>query len=310
VYDLERYLNVRSAYGASMGPEGRLAFLLNTTGVGQLWTLDAPGEWPEQRTFYDEPVGFIDYSPTRAELVFGMDEGGNERTQLYRLNDDGTVTELTAMPDAKHRWGGWGPDGDVFAFASNRRDEAVFDVYVQDRDATGDDADRVYEGDGWFTVNGWSPDGEKLAISEAHSSFDQDVYVLDIESGERTHLTPHEGSVRYSSVSWGPEGDALYLVTDAESDNWNSHGSRCRANSTPSARAVGGTSTASPWTRIAAGWPTPGTSRGTTNSTSASSRGRRLSRSSRRRISPAGWPVAWPGAPTPTASPSVSPAGR
>ena len=219
MYDLERYLNVRSAYGASMGPDGRLAFLLNTTGVGQIWTLDEPGGWPEQRTFYDEPVGFVSYSPTRSELVFGMDEGGNERTQLYRLDDtDGTITELTAMPDAKHRWGGWGPDGDRFAFASNRRDQAVFDVYLQSREATGDDAELVYEGDGWFTVSGISPDGEKLAISEAHSSFDQDVYVLDIESSERTHLTPHEGSVRYSSVSWGPEGDALYLVTDAESD--------------------------------------------------------------------------------------------
>jgi len=215
---LENYLNVRSAYGASVGPDGRLAFLLDTTGVGQIWALDEPGQWPSQRTFYDEPVGFADYSPTRPELVFGMDEGGNERTQLYRLDGDGTVTDLTAHPEAKHRWGGWGPDGDRFAFASNRRDEAVFDVYVQSRDATGTDAELVYEGDGWYTVNGVSPDGRHLALSEAHSSFDQDVYVLDIETGERTHVTPHEGSVRYTSVSWGPGGEALYLVTDAEGD--------------------------------------------------------------------------------------------
>ena len=216
--DLERYLNVRSAYGASLGPDGQLAFLLDTTGVAQIWTLDDPGAWPVQRTFYDEPVSFADYSPTRPELVFGMDEGGNERTQLYRLDDDGTVTALTAMPEAKHRWGGWRPDGEAFAFASNRRDEAVFDVYVQTRDATGEAAELVYEGDGWFTVDGWSPDGRHLAISEAHSSFDQDVYVLDTETGKRTHLTPHQGRVRYSSVSWGPEGEALYPVTDAGSD--------------------------------------------------------------------------------------------
>ncbi len=122
------------------------------------------------------------------------------------------------MPDAKHRWGGWSPDGDRFAFASNRRDEAVFDVYVQDRDATGDDAELVREGDGWFSVGGFSPDGDRLLVSEAHSSFDQDIYVLDIDSGNRSHLTPHEGKVRYTSASWGPEGEAVYLVTDAESD--------------------------------------------------------------------------------------------
>jgi len=147
-YDLERYLTVRSAYGASLGPEGRLAFLLDTTGVPQVWTLDRPHGWPTQRTFYDEPVSFATFSPTRSELVFGMDEGGNERMQLFRLDADGTITPLTAVPDAKHRWGGWSHDGDRFAFASNRREESVFDVYVQDRDVTGDAAERVFEDEG------------------------------------------------------------------------------------------------------------------------------------------------------------------
>ncbi|WP_146417466.1 S9 family peptidase [Haloarcula hispanica] len=217
-YDLSRYLNVRSAYGSSFAPDGTLAFLMNTTGVAQAWSLTEPQGWPEQLTFYDDTVSFVDYSPERQELVFGMDEGGNERAQLYRLDADGRVHELTGMPDAKHRWGGWSPDGERFAFASNRRDEAVFDIYVQDRDATGDDAELVWEGDGWLSVGGFSPDGERLLVSEAHSSFDQDIYVLDIDSEDLSHLTPHEGKVRYTSASWGPEGDAVYLVTDAESD--------------------------------------------------------------------------------------------
>ena len=34
----------------------------------------------------------------------------------------GGVTNLTATPDAKHRWGGWSHDGEHFAFTSNRRD--------------------------------------------------------------------------------------------------------------------------------------------------------------------------------------------
>ncbi|MEF8937936.1 MAG: S9 family peptidase, partial [Halovenus sp.] len=110
-YDLERYLTVRSAYGGSIGPDGRLAFLLDTTGVGQIWTLDDPQMWPTQRTFYDEPVSFVSYAPERPELVFGMDEGGNERMQLFRLGEDGTITPLTGMSEAKHRWGGWSSDG-------------------------------------------------------------------------------------------------------------------------------------------------------------------------------------------------------
>ncbi|ADB62053.1 peptidase S9 prolyl oligopeptidase active site domain protein [Haloterrigena turkmenica DSM 5511] len=217
-YEIERYLNIRSAYGTSFGPDGeRLSFLMNTTGTPQVWTLEEPRAWPEQRTFYDERVTFASWSPERPELIFGMDEGGNERAQLFTLDaETGEIENVTAMPEAKHRWGGWSHDGERFAFASNRRDESVFDIYVQDRDETGDDADLVYEGDGWLSLSGWSPDDSRLLVSQAYSNFDQDLYVLDLEDDEPglEHLTPHEGDVRYQSASWAPDGEGIYLVTD------------------------------------------------------------------------------------------------
>jgi dipeptidyl aminopeptidase/acylaminoacyl peptidase len=216
MYDLERYLNVRSATGATLGPDGQVAFRMNTTGTFQVWTVDEPGGWPEQRTFYEDSVSFASHSPERPELIFGKDEGGNERIQLFRLDEDGVVTALTDRPGAKHRWGGWSHDGERFAFASNRRDESVFDIYVQDRDST--EAELVYEGDGWLSVGGWSPGDDKLLVSEAHSNFDQDVYVLDLATGALDHLTPHEGDVRYGSAQWAPDGEGVYLVTDDGAD--------------------------------------------------------------------------------------------
>nr|WP_206039362.1 S9 family peptidase [Halomicrobium mukohataei] len=189
---------------------------MNTTGTFQLWSVDEPGGWPQQRTFYDDSVSFASYSPERPELIFGKDEGGNERLQLFRLDADGQSTPLTDRPDAKHRWGGWSHDGERFAFASNRRDESVFDIYVQGRDD--DEATLVHEGGGWLTVGGWSPDDSKLLVGEAHSNVDQDLSVLDLESGDFEHLTPHDGDVRYGSAQWAPDGDGVYLVTDSDAD--------------------------------------------------------------------------------------------
>ena len=219
-YDIERYLNIRSAYGGSFGPDGeRLAFLMDTTGTAQVWTVDGPGEWPVQRTFYDDRVTFVDYAPERQELAFGKDQGGDERAQLFTLDvTTGQITNRTRHPDAKHRWGGWDSDGERFAFASNRRDHTVFDIYVQDRDAVGNDAELVYEGDGWLSLSGWSPEDDRLLVHEAHSSFDHDVHVLDVSNGGISHVTPHEGRARYSSVEWGPDGESLYMVTDHDSD--------------------------------------------------------------------------------------------
>jgi dipeptidyl aminopeptidase/acylaminoacyl peptidase len=220
MFDIERYLNVRSAHGASVGPDGdRLSFLMDTTGVPQVWTLDEPGGWPEQRTFFDDRVTFASWSPERPELLVGRDRGGDERETLYRLDvAAGDIVDLTQHPDAKHWFGGWSPDGDRFAFASNRRDGAVFDVYVQDRTETGADAELVHEGDGWLSVSGWSPDGDRLLVTESHSSFDQDVYVLDVATGTRRHLTPHDGDVRHLSANWGPDGEGVYIATDRDGD--------------------------------------------------------------------------------------------
>jgi len=219
-YDIERYLNVHRAGGATVGPEGEsIAFRLDTTGVDQLWTMTEPGEWPEQRTFYDERVTFASYSTKRQELVFGMDEGGNERVQLFLLDaTTGEIDPLTDMPAAKHRWGGWSNDGDRFAFASNRRDEAVFDIYVQGREERGDDATMVHEGDGWLSVGGWSPSDDRLLVHEAHSAFDHDLSVLDLETGSMRLLTGDTEGTRYTSLEWAPDGEAVYLVTDEGSD--------------------------------------------------------------------------------------------
>ena len=216
-HDVERYLNVRSAYGASFRHDGTLSFRMDTTGTPQIWTLTAPGAWPTQRTVSEERVTFASPSPERAETAFGMDEGGDERQALFCLGDDGRVRPFTEA-DAKHRWGGWSHDGERIAFASNRREESVFDVYVQGRTADPETADRVFEGDGWLSVGGWSPDDTRLLIHRARSSVDHDVAVLDVESGVSTPLTDDEAAVRYRSLSWGPDGESVYCCSDQGRD--------------------------------------------------------------------------------------------
>ena len=219
-YPVERYLHVRRATAPSFGPAGdRLAFLYDASGVAHAWTLDAPGGWPEQVTFGPERVTAVDWSPVRDELLVATDVGGNERDQLLRVDlADGTTTALTDRPDAIHVPGGWSHDGERLAYTANRRDPAVFDVHVQGRDETGADGRRLLEGERELFLAGWSPDDDRLVALEAHASFDLDLHVVDVETGEARHVTPHEGDVRYGPVAWGPDGEALYVVTDAGAD--------------------------------------------------------------------------------------------
>ena len=216
-HDVRQYLTARATSGPSVGPDGRLAFLSDTTGTMQVWTLDGPRRWPTQRTFYDERVSFVSWSPDGERIAFGKDAGADEHDQLFRLTpDDGTIEQLTDRPDAIHTWGGWSPDGDRIAFTANRRDPGDFDVHVMDIE--GGEPTLVSEGDGRIYIGGWSPDGDQLLLGEAHASSDIDLSVLDIDSGERRHITPHEGTVRYGNPAFGPDGDAIYCTSDANAD--------------------------------------------------------------------------------------------
>ncbi len=221
-YDFARYLNIRSAYGSSFTPRGdRLAFLSNMTGVPQVWQVPVGGGWPEQLTFFDERVSFVEYAPDAERAIFGMDWGGSERTQLYLLTTGGEQTiHLTAeAPDAIHTFGGWSRDGAQIAFSSNRRSAADFDVYVRGVGADGEgDARRVFEGQGMHTVAGWGPDGAWLVVSRSHTNLHNDLYRLRIDGGEPELLTPHQGAARFEEVNVTPDGRGLYLATDLGSD--------------------------------------------------------------------------------------------
>jgi len=216
-YEFARYLKVRGAWGASWSPDGRrVSFLTEITGVPQVWEVAAEGSsWPEQLTFYEERVSGASYSPTQNRLLFGMDVGGNERAQLFLL-EGGAVTNLTDAPDAIHYPGGFSPDGRRMAYTATRRNGTDFDVFVQELPEG--EPEMVWEVSGYHTVADWVPDGRALIVSRHHSNANNDLYRLDLETGEATLLSRHEGDARFSDVNVTPDGRSLYLATDRDGE--------------------------------------------------------------------------------------------
>ncbi|CAA9400323.1 MAG: Acylamino-acid-releasing enzyme [uncultured Rubrobacteraceae bacterium] len=219
-YEFGRYLKIRGAWGAGWSPDGRrVCFLTEITGVPQAWEVPAGGGWPEQLTFHEERVSGAEYSPTRDEILFGMDAGGNERSQLFLLGPEGSgERDLTRDPESIHYSGGFSPDGTRISFTATRRNGTDFDVYVQE--LPDGEPETVWETSGYHTVSGWGPDGSFLIVARHHSNTDNDLYRLDLANagGEATLLTPHEGEARFRSPNATPDGKHLYLATDRDGD--------------------------------------------------------------------------------------------
>ena len=160
-YEFTRYLKIRSSWGASWSPDARrVSFLTEITGVPQVWEVPVEGGWPEQLTFYEERVSGAEYSPIDNRLLFSMDAGGNERMQLFLLQDD-EVRDLTRAPEAIHYSGGFSPDGRRIAYTATRRNGTDFDVFVQELDG---EPEMVWEVSGYHTISDWALDGSFLLV--------------------------------------------------------------------------------------------------------------------------------------------------
>jgi dipeptidyl aminopeptidase/acylaminoacyl peptidase len=222
-FGIDRFLNIRAASGPSFSPDGRfVSFLSNVTGVSQLWQVPVEGGWPVQLTFTTESVRGGHYNPIRHEILYSMDTGGNERTQLYllrgagntdhSLGDGWTFTDLSKDPKAIHAFGGWSHDGERFAFSANREDPGRFDVWTQKAD--GSEAKLLAKGPGgYYSVAGWSPNDRWLLVSRAESNFNQDLYLIEVATGKERHLTPHKGDAQYHSPQWSADGKGVYCLS-------------------------------------------------------------------------------------------------
>ena len=211
------FLNFRSARVPTLSPDGqKMAFLTDITGTNQLWTMGEALGWPDQLTFYDDRLLFARYSPTEPRIAFGKDAGGDEKQKIFLVTDEGGVPRRLSRADAKHHWGGWSPDGSRIAWSHNDRNGRDFDVFVYDVESGRERC--VFEGAGYHYVACWMPGGDSLVVGCAHSNIDNDLWLLEIESGDRTLLTDHDPPARFSSPCPTPDAQRLYLLTNQDSD--------------------------------------------------------------------------------------------
>jgi dipeptidyl aminopeptidase/acylaminoacyl peptidase len=224
---ISRYLNTRSAYFPSVASDGRrIAFLSDITGVPQVWQVEWSLEqeevlWPDPLTFEADRVMGVWFSPAPRDdrLIYTRDAGGNEKAQFYLLSvGSGRETALTeGYEEAMHLFGAWSEDGTQIAFAANRRNPGLFDLYLQPLDG---DARLVWENPepGYLRNLSFSPDGQRVVMTRMASSFRHDLIEVELASGMARTRTPSPEEARYEGVRYAPDGQSLYINTDLGSD--------------------------------------------------------------------------------------------
>ena len=127
---LQKLLEVAWALPADVADDGTALVQWNVPGSFQLY-LRRPGEELVQLTDLGEPVNGR-FVPGSDRVLLSVDEGGNERAQLYLLDPTpgATPEPLVVEPEFLHVTPMLDAGGTRLAYASNRRNGRDLDVYL------------------------------------------------------------------------------------------------------------------------------------------------------------------------------------
>ena len=216
----EVYARIGAAGTPVFARDGRTLFHLRGAGLPQAWALDLDTAAARQLTHHDEKLALLRRCPTDDRLVYGIDRGGDERQQLLLIDpseERPAPHALTDDPAVIHDWGAWSPDGLRIAFASNARNQAHFDVYVQDLESSAREC--LHQGRGIVSVSGFRPDGAVLSLLADRGYGNMSLLLLDLASGQATEF-PSVSGTNYQSLRWTSDGRALLALTDHGGNNF------------------------------------------------------------------------------------------
>lgn len=217
-YAIEEFVESVGVGGASFSAdESRILFSSNKSGVWNAYTMPVGGgEWTAVTASDTDNIYAEAFFPDDDRVLVSRDEGGNELDHLYVIEADGSERDLTPGENLKAGFMGFSHDGDAFYVISNERDAKFFDVYRYDADDY--ERELVYRNDAGYEPGEISPDGRWLALSETHTTNDNDLYVAELATGKLTKVSEHEGQAQFAAEAFSPDGQWLYYTANDQGE--------------------------------------------------------------------------------------------
>ena len=188
--DLLRYQNVRSASFLGWTQDGESLYIRTRFGnVPQIHKVSSAGGARSQVTFFDEPIGGVSRQPGGSHLIFTMDAGGSEFSQIFLLDPSDGQARMLTDGQSRNSYVTWDRQGRRIAYYSTRRNGKSNDVWIMEVENP-QAAKMIFESpDGTlWAITDFDNQGEYSLLDNYVSRVDSRVHLLNVESGESKHL--------------------------------------------------------------------------------------------------------------------------
>jgi dipeptidyl aminopeptidase/acylaminoacyl peptidase len=218
--DLETSVALMAKVGAcwspTFSPDGKqIALISNINGLPQVWIVPTEGGWPELVTALPDQIYGVSWSPDGTWLAFRLAPGGGMNEQIYLVRPDGSELQRLTQGGKENNWlGSWTYDGRKLIIASNHRSADAMDAYLFDVESDQLNLVTKNRGIGYFTDV--SRDGKYALLYRMVNRSDNNLYIINLEDGEETLLTPHEGPGSFDGGRFSPDGKTIYLSSNKD----------------------------------------------------------------------------------------------
>ncbi len=223
-YTIAQFMDIVQINGAAFSPDdSQILVSSKETGIYNAVQIDIKtGQKKPLTQSTDNSIRALSYFPADDRIIYSSDKGGNEITHLYTRATDGSVKDLIADSTAKASFYGWSHNKKSLYYASNSRDKSFFDLYkIQIENPTAEgvfNTTRVYENKEGLDVGAISDNDRYIALSKNITEHNQEMYLLDTQTGKTKHLSPHEGNITYAPLYFSTDGTKLFFLTNEGSE--------------------------------------------------------------------------------------------
>ncbi len=193
--------------------------------IAQIYWLKSPGGKLEPITDFPDPVSAASFAPHHGSyIVYGRDAGGNEATQVFRMDLATRQSTLLSNPDERSAYT-WSKKGDRLLIESvpldktaqgGTRAQVVTTLTLLDP-LKPESRNRLTElpGGGWGSFS-FTHDDVTLAAQQYRTPNDSDVFLIDAKTGAREKILPKDGApaAGYSGFEWSHDNRRLFLTTN------------------------------------------------------------------------------------------------
>ncbi len=193
--------------------------------TAQIYRLASPGGTLEKLTDFPDPVSAASFNPVHGKyIVYARDSGGNEATQIFRMDLDTRESTLLSNPDERSA-SRWTHAGDRLLISavpldktaqSGKREAIATTLTLVDPLAPARKMKLAeLPGGGWEDFR-FSHDDRRIAALQYRTPSDSDVFIIDARSGAAQKVLPAIGEppAGYGGVEWSPDGRRLFLTTN------------------------------------------------------------------------------------------------